>query len=186
MFALAIGGREASVFTYWFGSVPSLTYLVSLSPVLTEVCVRSAWNLRRFQSKWHFWSVLIGWRLTCRGRNKGRTIPLFYNTDFSVLSNALSLEQGMFFSSLNFRGENYHCLSRKDYSSFPFQISVLLWHQRLIEGWEHEGKALSSCCVLVKTYARYIRFWIDPTSEHVWERANRMCYFPECCLIGST
>lgn len=182
MFALAIGGREASVFTYWFGSVPSLTYLVSLSPVLTEVCVRSAWNLRRFQSKWHFWSVLIGWRLTCRGRNKGRTIPLFYNTDFSVLSNALSLEQGMIFHLLISGGKITIAWAEKIIPHFHFKSLCSFG----IRGSLKDENMRTKHCVLVKTYTRYIRFWIDPTSEHVWERANRMCYFPECCLIGST
>lgn len=98
MFGLARGlFRGASVLTYWFGSVPSLTYLMSLSLALTEVCVRSALNLRRFQSKWHFWSVLIGWRLTSRGRNKGQTIPCFLQCRFLSAAKCIKLAVQRFF-----------------------------------------------------------------------------------------
>lgn len=127
--------------THWFGSVPLLTYLISLSLALSEVCVGSEKSLRRFQSKWHFWSVMIGWRLHeafdihYRIKKWRPDCPL--SLPFS-LALCLSLNTERFkpcFSSfLSFRGENYHCLGRKDYSSFPFQIS-LLWHHRRMKTW---------------------------------------------------
>lgn len=113
-----------------------------------------------------FWSVLIGWWLTSRTAE----LSLSPTTDFSMLPNALSLRQGMFFFNLLISGGKLPLPEQK--RLFLISISNL---GALVASEPHRR---------TRTWGRSIVSWLKPTQDTLGFESIRQVNMSETELIG--